>query len=495
VRPSPRAFAWLIVAGVAGVTALAGCGTIPEQAKPTLDLPVAWTLDSPWRQATPSDALAKGPWWHRFNDDILNDLQERASRNSPTLEQANARLAQARSLQAAAEAGLFPQVGLLARPARQEISANRPLTNYKSPNFATIQNDHILSMSASYEVDFAGRVQATIDGARATAEQTAADLENLRLLLAADLASAYFNLREIDTEIDVLRRAIGLQERALELITARHDLGAATGLDVAQQKALLSATRVQQELLRRQRGQFEHVIATLIGVPAPQFSLPPERRDIGLPTVPLGIPSDILERRPDVAVAERAMAAANAQIGVANAAFFPSIILNATGGYEANQMSKLFDEPSLIWSFGVAIAKTVFDGGRVKANAKAALAGYQATVANYRKVVLTAMQEVEDGITGLSALERAAEHADASARTAAHVLDMTTARYEGGASSYFEVIAAQQALLTSERQVAQINGQRLVTSVFLIKALGGGWERVPATDARNAAPAEKEKAS
>ena len=465
---------------------LTGCGTVSGTKNTKLDLPVSWTAESPWRESTPSDATLKGAWWKQFNDPGLDALEDRALQANPSLELANARLAQARAGLAVANAGLFPQVGMLMRPGRQEISANRPLTNYKSPNFATVQNDHILSMSVSYEVDFAGRVQATIDGAKASAEQSAADLENIRLLLTADLASSYFNLREIDTEIDVLARAIRLQERSLGLVVTRHDLGAGTGLDVAQQKALLSATRVQQELLRRQRGQFEHVIASLVGVPAPAFSLAPEKRDVALPVVPLGVPSDVLERRPDVAAAERAMAVANAQIGVANAAFFPSIILGSTMGYESNQLAKLFDSPSLIWSFGVSVTKSIFDGGRIKANANFAVAGHDATVANYKKTVLTAMQEVEDGITGLAVLERAASHARTSAETAANVLDMTMARYEGGASAYFEVIGAQQALLSSERQVAQINGQRLVTTVFLIKALGGGWDGMPAVPVQRA---------
>lgn len=465
--------ACLLLLCLAGVS---GCGTIAQQFAPKVDLPVSWKLEPPWRESTPRDASVKAPWWRDFGDPVLDDLQARAARNNPTLELANARLAQSRATLAVANAGLFPQIGLLMRPGRQEISANRPLTNYKSANFATVQNDHILSMSVSYEADFAGRVQATIEGAKASSEQVAADLENIRLLLSTDLATSYFNLREIDTEIDVLNRAIALQERSLELVSARHELGAATGLDLAQQKALLAATRVQLALLYRQRNQFEHALASLVGEPAPQFSLEPEKRTLSVPPIPLGVPSDVLERRPDIASAERAMAAANAQIGVANAAFFPSIMLGMTGGFESRQLGTLFDSPSLIWSFGVSVTKALFDGGRVKANANFALGGYQATVASYRKIVLTAMQEVEDGITGLATLERAHDHAKSSAETASQVLDMTMARYEGGASAYFEVIAAQQALLTSERQLAQLNGQRLITAVFLIKALGGGWD-------------------
>ena len=471
----------------AGCAVLFGCVAAPEYKKPALDLPIAWKVEAPWRESKPDDAGAKGAWWQRFGDAELDSLEQQAMANNPTLELANARLAQARAALAAASAGLLPQVGLGVRPARQQISANRPLTNYKSPNFSTVQDDFVLSMAVSYELDLAGRVQQTIAGARASAEQSAADLENVRLLLSADLATNYFNLREIDTEIDVLGSAIALQGRSLELVSARRDLGAATGLDLAQQQALLDTTRVQLELLNRQRGLFEHAVATLVGVSAAQFALVPGERELAAPTVPLGVPSDILERRPDVAVAERAMAAANAQIGVANAAFYPSIMLGAAGGYESTALMALFDAPSLVWSFGLSAAQTLFDGGRIRANADFARAGYSATVANYRRVVLGAMQEVEDGITGLSALERAVLQSRTAVATARRVLDMTMARYEGGASAYFEVITAQQALLAAERQAAQLRGQQLVTSVFLIKALGGGWEGVlPATSKNEA---------
>jgi NodT family efflux transporter outer membrane factor (OMF) lipoprotein len=461
----------------AGCAVVLGCAVAPEYQKPALNLPLAWKVEAPWRESRPDDAAAKGPWWQRFGDAELDALEQQAMAGNATLELASARLAQARAVLAATSAGLLPQLGMSVRPGRQQISANRPLTNYKSPNFATVQDDYVVSMAVSYEFDLAGRVEQTIAGARASAEQSAADLENVRLLLSADLATNYFNLREIDTEIDVLQSALTLQRRSLELVDARHDLGAATGLDLAQQQALLDTTLVQLELLRRQRGQFEHAVATLVGVSAAQFALAPDRRERIAPAVPLGVPSDILERRPDVAAAERAMAAANAQIGVASAAFYPSIMLGSTAGFESRALASLFDAPSLLWSFGLTAVQALFDGGRIRANADFARAGYAATVANYRRVVLGAMQEVEDGITGVIALERAELQARTAMASARRVLEMTTARYEGGASTYFEVIAAQQALLNSERQAAQLLGQRMVTTVFLIKALGGDWPR------------------
>jgi NodT family efflux transporter outer membrane factor (OMF) lipoprotein len=333
------------------------------------------------------------------------------------------------------------------------------------------------ALAVSYEVDLAGRVRRTVEGARASAEQAAADLENTRLLLGTDLATAYFNLRAIDIELDVVARSLELQGRSLEFVRTRHDLGAASGLDVAQQQALLDTTRTQLDLLRRQRGPFEHAVATLTGTPAPSFRLAPDLRELVPPPVPLGVPSDVLERRPDVASAERAMAAANAQVGVARAAYYPSITITALGGGESRLFGSLFDAPSLVWSLGASLVQPVFQGGRLDANVEFARANYDATVATYRRVVLTAMQEVEDGITGLASLERADAQARIAVETARRVLELANARYQGGATTYLDVITAQQSLLAAERLAAQLSGQRLLTSVFLIKALGGDWEQ------------------
>jgi len=464
------------VAALAAVSMLAACAAGPDYVKPTLVMPVAWKLEAPWREGSPSDAAAKGSWWQRFGDAQLDQLQTQALANNPTLAVASARLAQARATLEGVSAARFPQLAVGARAQRLKISANRPLSNYAAPNFSTVQNDLALSFTVNYEVDLAGRVQRSIEGARASAEQSAADLENTRLLLSADLAAAYFNLRALDIEVDVLSRSIALQQRAFDLISARRDLGAASGLEVAQQQALLDNTRVQVDVLARQRGQFEHAIATLTGTAAPVFALAPAVRAYTAPAIPLGVPSDVLERRPDVASAERAMAAANAQIGVARSAFYPSVLLTPAIGVDSRTLGALFDAPSLLWSLGVSATQVLFDGGRLNANVDFARAGYDGTVANYRRVVLTAMQEVEDGITGGAALERAHTQALMAVASAQRVLELATARYEGGATTYLDVITAQQALLVTERQAAQLLGQRLLTSVFLIKALGGDWQ-------------------
>jgi outer membrane protein, multidrug efflux system len=454
---------------------LVGCASAPAYVRPDVEMPAAWKLDAPWQEAKPSDAAVRGAWWRRFGDAQLDALQEQALAASPTLEAAVARLAQARASVDVASAGLFPQFALAGRATRQKISADRPLTNYSTPNFSTVQNDFALSFNVAYEADLFGRVRGTVGAAQASAEQAAADLQNVKLVLESDLAANYFNLRELDIELDVLAQSIELQRRALDLTTTRHQLGATSGLDVAQQQALLDTTLTQVDVLRRQRDQFEHAIAALVARPAPLFALAPEIGPRTAPAVPIGVPADILQRRPDVASAERAMAAANAQIGVARAAYYPNITLGPSAGVESRGLSSLFSASSLLWSLGVSVAQPLFDAGRADANVKIAQAGYQLTVANYKRVVLTAMQEVEDGITGSAALDRALVQARLAERSAQRVLQLANDRYEGGATTYLEVITAQQSLLSAQRQVAQLVGQRLLVSVLLVKALGGDW--------------------
>jgi len=462
---------------VVALALIAGCGSAPPYRPPQSEMPAAWKVEEPFRQSAPSDAAPKGAWWLRFRDDTLNALATRALAESPTLAVADARLAQARATFAGVSGQAWPQVSANVRDTRTRITQNRPLTNNAAPNFSTTHNDAVVALTASYEVDFSGRVKSLIAGARASAEQAAADLETARLLLIADLATAYFNLRQTDIEIGVLASSIDLQRRSLGLARTRYELGAGSALDVAQQQALIDTTLTQIDILRRQRALFEHAIATLSGTPAPLFALAPDARELRPPDFPIGVPSDILERRPDVAAAERAMAAANAQIGVASAAYYPSINLGLSVGQESRKLPTLFDAPSLVWSLGVTAVQPLFDGGRIRANVDFTRAGYDLTVANYRRTVLTAMQEAEDGIIGLAALERAWLQAGVAVESARRTLDLVNARYEGGVAGPLEVISAQQSLLNAERLAAQLVGQRLLTSVFLVKALGGDWER------------------
>jgi len=473
VTRAPRLLPAALAAALLG---LAGCAAGPDYQRPQVDLPVAWQLDTPWRTGAPADFADKGAWWQAFGDPQLDALEQRALAGSPTLAIAAARLAQARATVTATSAGLFPSLSLTTRDARSRISANRPLTSYGSVNQSTVQNDFNLGFSASYEVDLAGRVSRSVEGVRASGQQSAADLANTRLVVSAELAADWFSLCTLDATLDVLDRSIALQRKALDFVDSRHQLGAGTGLEVAQQQALLDNTLTQVDVQKRQRAQFEHAIATLVGVPAPGFSIPRTVRRLQPPALPLGVPSDLLQRRPDVAGAERAMAVANAQIGVATAAFYPSVILGGSVGDESRLLSSLFDAPSLVWSLGVSATQAIFDAGRTRANVDFARAGYDVSVATYRRTVLTALQEVEDGITGVASLDRATTQAETAVQSAQRVMDMAQARYEGGASTYLDVITAQQSLLTAQTQATQLAGQRQLAATALVKALGGGWQ-------------------
>jgi NodT family efflux transporter outer membrane factor (OMF) lipoprotein len=464
---------------------VAGCMNPPRYDPPKPEMPAQWKVEAPFRVAEPKDDEPRGAWWERFGDPTLNQLAERALSGSPTLAASAARFAQARATFTSVSGQQWPQVAAIARGGRTRITQNRPLNNYAAPNFSTVQTDLVFAPQVNYEIDFAGRVSSLVASAKASAEQASADNETARLLLIADLATAYYNLRQTDIELDVLASSIDLQRKSLGLAQTRNELGAGSALDVAQQQALLDTTLTQVDILRRQRAQFEHAIATLTGTPAPSFSLAPEKRELRPPDVPIGVPSDVLERRPDVASAERAMAVANAQVGVANAAFYPSINLGVTYGQESRRSNTLLDVPSLVWSAGLSLTQPLFDGGRIKGNYEAARAGYDVAIANYRRVVLTAMQEAEDGIIGLAALERASAQADVAVESARRTLDLVIARYEGGVASPLEVIVAQQQLLNAERLASQLVGQRLLTSVFLVRALGGGWDAPQKVSARD----------
>ncbi len=454
---------------------LAGCASAPVYEQPAISLPAAWQSANGFQSAAPNDAALKGNWWEVYGDAQLDQLVQQALARNQSLAAAAARLEQARSQVTVSSAGLFPQASLQAGAARQKTSANRPLNAYDVTNQSTVQNNYQLGFAVNYEADLFGRVRSNVSSAQASAQQAAADFENARLVLVAELAADYFNLRELDAEIGVLDESLALQRKAYDLIQARHELGVATGLDLAQQQSLLDASRTQLELLRQQRAQYQHALATLTGTPAPSFTLAPASSALTPPTVPAGLPAEVLQRRPDIASAERAVAAANANIGVARAAYFPTINLQANGGWDSKQMSKLIEAPSLLWSLGAALTQTLFDAGKTDANVAIAKAGYSGAVASYRQSVLTAMQEVEDGMTSSATLQRAQQSADASVTASQRVLELANDRYTGGVETYFDVIAAQQTLLTNQRTAVQLRGKQMVNSVYLIKALGGGW--------------------
>ncbi len=466
-------FGWLML------VPLAGCAVGPDYRRPPVELPPAWVPEAPWHAAAPSDAALKGNWWEAFRDPTLNPLVTQALERNQDLKVAAARLEQARSQVTVARSYLYPEIALGASAQRGKSSANRPLSAYSTPNESTVQNNFTIGPDISYEFDLFGRVRREVEGYRAAAQQSAADFENTRLMLTTQLVSDYFSLRELDSEIDVVMRSLALERDALTFITSRHDLGFATGLDLAQQQALVQNSAAQLDLLQVQRAETEHAIATLIGSPAPGFSLAPRVAPWTLPTLPVGLPSDLLERRPDVAAAERAMAAANARIGVARAAYFPTVqLLPAVPGFgwESTAVATLFNAPSQLWSLGLSATQTLFNGGRTTANVHIAEEDYEAAVATYRQTVLAAMEEALNGITGLASLDRAVGESNAGVDSAQRAFDIANDRYKGGVAIYLDVLTAQQTLLSNQRQAVQIHGQQFLTAVYLVKALGGGWQ-------------------
>jgi NodT family efflux transporter outer membrane factor (OMF) lipoprotein len=449
-------------------------------------MPAAWTIEEPWRAGRPDDAAHRDNWWAIFVDERLNVLEVDAIARNPSLAVAKERLNQARAIVTVNRAALFPQLNANLGASREKSSPDRPLAAYNVPNTSTVQNDLSAGFSVQYEVDLFGGVRRQAESARASEQQTQADLENARLVVTAEVAADYFNLRALDAEIDVVRQNITAQRRALEFVSSRHDMGVASGLDLAQAQSQLDSTVTQIDLLRVQRAQFEHALASLVGAGAPGFVVAPALTQLAVPPIPIGVPSDLLERRPDVASAERAMAAANAQIGVAKAAYFPSVPLTGSYGVESNRLASLFSAASTLWSLGIAATESLFDAGRLSANVDFAQAGYRASIANYRQTVLTAMQEVQDALTGSANLARAAAEASAAVRSAQRVVDLANDRYAGGLATYLDVVTAEQALLANQRLLVQINGQQVLTAVFLIKALGGGWDasRAPLAQAQ-----------
>jgi len=452
---------------------LAGCAVGPNYRRPSAPVAPAWKEQAPWRAADPKDAIPKGTWWTIFGDDELNQYMAQALKASQTIEIARDQLQQARASVRISQSGLYPQASVGASVLRSRTSGNRPTATSAGSVTST---DFLIPFNASWEADVFGGVRRSIESSQALYQSSAAALENVRLVVTSELAADYFNLRELDTEIAVVDSAVDYQQKALQLVQHRHDGGVASGLDVAQQETQLNSTRTQATLLRLQRSQFEHAMAALIGLPASTFSVPVKPLAVPPPAFPLGLPSDILERRPDIAQAERQMASANAQIVVARSAYFPSFSITGTGGFETRAISTLINAPSAFWALGANVAETVLSGGRRKAQVDFATSAYGASVAGYKQSVLNAFQEVEDGISGLNVLAQAAQTQDLAVDAAQRALKIANDRYVGGLVTYLDVVTAEQTLLDNQRLAAQLHGQRLVTSVSLIKALGGGWD-------------------
>jgi NodT family efflux transporter outer membrane factor (OMF) lipoprotein len=467
---------FLALAGLALCALIGGCTVGPKYQRATAPVPAKWDVSEPWRASAPKDDLAKGEWWSVFHDDDLSAMEKQALDANQTIKVAAARLEQARASAAVQISTQFPFLSASPSAQRQRLSGDRPANSNFPVRSAVSQTNIVLPFTVGYEVDLFGRRRRSIEAAQASYQASAADLENVRLVITAELAGDYFTLRQLDTELGILNRTVETLQKGLQLVDSRHKGGVASGLDVAQEETLLNITRTQAILLQQQRKQFEDAIAVLIAKPAPDFHLSPEELKVVPPALDAGLPSDLLERRPDVASAERQMAVTNAQIGIAQSAYYPSLNLFGTGGWQAADIAKLVNVQSTFWAVGANVAESIFTGGARRAQVQFAKAGYDASVAFYRDSVLNAFREVQDDVTGLTVLDQANQSQQQAVDAARRTLDIASGRYAGGLVSYLDVVSAQQNLLNSEQELAVIHGQRLVTSVLLIKALGGGWD-------------------
>jgi outer membrane protein, multidrug efflux system len=475
-RFSPFAIlsASLITALLLGFTV--GCTVGPQYNRPSAPVPSAWKGEGPWEMATPKDAIPKGAWWQIFHDSELDRLEQSLMQANQSLTAARERLSEARSQARIASSAYFPAVSLDPGGQRQRLSGNRPVSGSTIALTPYEQNVFTVPFSISYELDLFGRVRRNLEAANASLQGSAADLENVRLVLTAELAADYFNLRELDREAGVVRQSVEIQQKGLDLVNHRHEGGVATGLEVAQQAALLESTATQLQLVLQQRAQYEHAIAVLVGKAASDFSVTEAPFEAVPPAIPAGVPSEILERRPDVATSERQMAYENAQVGLAVAAFYPHITLGGSAGWQSRDIATLASAPSLFWSLGGDALQPVINGGRNRANLALTRAAYDESVANYRQAVLVAFQQVEDGLSGLQLLNQAAKTQDAAVVDSRHALEIANNRYVGGVTTYLDVITAQSTLLANERLATQLLGQQMTTSVYLVKALGGSWD-------------------
>jgi len=457
-----------------GLALLTGCAVGPRYARPTAPTPSDYKETPPnWKPAQPSDEVLRGKWWEIYQDPLLNTLEEKIAVSNQTLKAAEAQFRQARDLVRYNRADLFPTVSTGVSATREKFSRNRPLSQLSSGGTF---NDLILPLDMSYEPDVWGKVRRNVEATRATAQATFADLEAVSLSLHAELAVDYFQARELDAEAQLLDSTVDGYQKSLELTQNRYQGGVVSQVDVAQAQTLLETARAQAIDVKAQRTQFEHAIAVLVGEPAPSFALPVAALNATPPVVPPGLPSQLLERRPDIASSERQMAAANANIGVAKAAYFPLFNFSPSAGFEGTAVANWLSNPSTFVSVGASAMATIFDVGRRRAALDQARAAYDQTVASYQQNVLVAYQEVEDNLAALRLLEQEATTQAAAVAAAEHSLELSKNRYTGGVTTYLEVITAQTTALADERSAVQVSGRRMIDSVLLIKALGGGWD-------------------
>jgi NodT family efflux transporter outer membrane factor (OMF) lipoprotein len=459
--------------GVALTLLLGACSLAPPLKTPDIPTAIAYKEMGPWTQAQPADRLPRDSWWMLYDNAELDELEKGLIAGNPTLAASLANYAQARALADQARAGLFPTLGLSAGVERNRDSLNRPLRLSTAPAY---YDTNLLSGSISYELDLWGQIRNEVAAGEANAAAAAADLENARLLLIAQLVGDYIQLRSLDRDSAILDETVTAYARALKLTEQRHDAGIAPGLDVSQAQTQLNATRSQAAQILAQRALMEHAIAALLGVSASTFSIKPQIVAVKLPQIPTGVPSTLVQRRPDIAGAQRRMMAANANIGVARAAYFPTLTLGAQAGFESTAFSNWLSAPSAFWAVGPNALLSVFDGGLRRAQVAQARAQFDASAANYRATVVSAFQQVEDSLATLNHYHDASIDEKAAVDAAQRTLDFSMALYKQGATDYLTVVTSQTALLQNQLQALALDTLQLTASVDLIRALGGGWE-------------------
>ena len=458
-----RRIAFLLLVG------LTGCSMAPDYRPPATPVPRDFKELEGWTAATPMDQAPRGQWWKAFDDPVLNDLEARAEQASPTLAAALARYDQAKASAGIERADLFPQVKAGGDASRQRLSGNRFGGNGTAP----VYDDFSVGATLDYELDLWGRIRNSVKAARADAQASEADLASARLSLQAAVADAYARLRGLDAEAELLRQTVDAFGKAYRLTTTRHDGGIASGIDVNRAKTVLDNAQAQISAVANERAATEHEIAALVGAIASDFSIPVRVQPLRAPELPVGAPSQLLQRRPDIAAAERRIFAANARIGVARAAFFPTLTLGLSGGYQASH-GELFSKPSSFWGLGPASAVlALFDGGRRRAGVRMSRAEYEEMTADYRETVLGAFRQVEDALAANRHLADQAVSQRGAATAAGRTSELALTRYRDGASDYLEVVTAQTDALEAQRALLAVQTQRMRASVALVKALGG----------------------
>jgi len=456
---------------------LGGCAVGPNYKRPAAPAPVAFKEQPPagWKEAQPGDGTLKGRWWELYNDPALNALEEQVAVNNQNVVQAEAQFREAKTSVRVARASLFPTVSVGFSASVSQASGSGNVANVNGGSSGT-RISYGFPLDVSWEPDLWGSIHRGITGAAANAQSFAALLENARLLYQSELAQDYFEIHGIDADIDLLTRTEASYQEFLSLTRARYRSGVASDLDVAQAESQLYSAQSALIDLGVQRAQFEHAIANLTGKAPVEVTIAPMVLNTLPPPVPIGVPSQLLERRPDIAANERRVAAANEQVGIAMAALYPTLTISGSGGGQTAGLGKLISAPAHFWSLGGGLAQTVFDAGRRRAVIAGQEAAYDATVAAYRQTVLTALQQVDDSLAELRILEVEGAKLEQAISSANRALTVATAQYRAGTASYLTVLISQAALLNAERAAVNLQARRLTASVQLIQALGGGWD-------------------